>query len=182
MSQMTKRTTYLTMSVLLPAALCIAAMGKTIYVDDDGQANFGNIQSGIDSAEKGDTVLVAPGEYLITSPITFRGKVITVQSEVGRDETTIRMGTPADTNRGSVVIFDNNETAVSVLDGFTITGGTGSWVSSANAYAGGGIYFDASSGTVRNCLVVNNQADDGGGGGVSAAYGSLPILTNCIFT
>jgi len=62
-----------------------------------------------------------PGEYVITVPITFRGKAVTVRSEAGRDETTIRMGTPADTNRGSVVIFENNETAASVLDGFTIT-------------------------------------------------------------
>jgi phosphotriesterase-related protein len=35
MSQMTNRTTYLTMLVFLLATLCIAATGKTIYVDDD---------------------------------------------------------------------------------------------------------------------------------------------------
>jgi hypothetical protein len=157
-------------------------MGKTIYVGDDGQTDFASIQAGIDAAVDGDTVLVAPGEYVITEPITFRGKAITVKSEAGRDETTIRMGTPVDSNRGSVVYFENNETSASVLDGFTITGGRGSWSPSANAYAGGGIYFDASSGSLMNCAVVKNRADDGGGGGVSAAYGSSPILTNCIFT
>jgi hypothetical protein len=144
--------------------------------------DFPAIQAGIDAAVDGDTVLVAPGEYVITEPVTFRGKAITVKSEAGPDETTIRLGTPTNTDRASVVIFENNETDASVLDGFTITGGTGSWVSSVSAYAGGGIYFDASSGTLRNCAVVNNGADVGGGGGVSACFGSSPILTNCIFT
>jgi pectin methylesterase-like acyl-CoA thioesterase len=124
-------------------------MGKTIYVDEDGQADFDNIQAGIDAAVDGDTVLVAPGEYVITEPITFRGKAIMVISEAGRDETTIRMGTPADPNRGSVVIFENHETETSVLDGFTISGGKGSWVfiptkgpwPGGNDWVGGGIFF-----------------------------------------
>ncbi len=182
MSLMTNRTTYLTMSVILPVVLCMAALGKTIYVGDDGQTDFASIQAGIDAAVDGDTVLVAPGEYVITEPVTFRGKAITVKSEGGPDETTIRMGTPADNNRGSVVVFENGETTASILEGFTITGGISSWVSSANAYAGGGIYFNASSGSLINCAVVKNRADNGGGGGVSAAYGSSPILTNCSLT
>lgn len=139
-------------------------------------------RQGVDLAVDGDTVLVAPGEYVILEPITFRGKAITVKSELGRDETTIRMGTPADPNRGSVVIFENNETAASVLDGFTIAGGAGSWVSAVSAYAGGGIYFDASAATLRNCAIVQNKADVGGGGGVSACFGASPMLTNCIVT
>jgi len=154
----------------------------TITVGSVAGYDFDTIQAGIDAAVDGDTVLVAPGEYVITEPITFRGKAITAKSETGPDETTIRMGTPADTNRGSVVVFENSETTASVLEGFTITGGVSSWVSAANAYGGGGIYFDASSGSLFNCAVVKNRADDGGGGGVSAGYGSSPILTNCIFT
>jgi len=158
------------------------AQAATITVGPEAAYDFDTIQAGIDAAVDGDTVLVAPGEYVITEPVTFQGKAITVKSEAGRDETTIRMGTPADTNRGSVIIFENGETTASILEGFTITGGISSWVPSANAYAGGGIYFDASSGSLVNCALVKNRADDGGGGGVSAAYGSSPILTNCIFT
>jgi hypothetical protein len=164
--------------MLIVMLLCPFAYGKVIYVDDDGQANFDNIQSGIDNAESGDTVLVAPGEYVIAAPITFRGKAITVKSEAGQDETTIRMGTPADTNRGSVVIFENNETTESVLDGFTITGGSGFWFPPESAWGGGGILFIASSGTVKDCAIVQNQAKDAGGG-VMAYSGASPTLINC---
>ena len=120
------------------------ANGATIAVGPGAGYDFETIQAGIDAAVDGDTVLVAAGEYIITEPITFQGKAITVQSEARADETTIRMGTPADTRRGSVVIFENNETETSVLDGFTLTGGKGCWVASEDKWLGGGIYFDAS--------------------------------------
>ena len=153
------------------------ANGATITVGPRGGYDFAGIQAGIDAAVDADTVLVAPGEYVITEPITFRGKAITVKSEAGPDETFIRMGTPSDTKRGTVVIFENGETSVSVLDGLTITGGRGSWLPSRSTWGGGGILFDASSGTVRNCTVVENTAEYGAGVGVY--YGSSATLTNC---
>ena len=159
------------------------APGRIIYVYDDAAADFNDVQSAIDDANDGDTVLVRPGEYVIDRPITFRGKAITVKSEAGLDETTIRMDTPADTNRGSVVVFETNETDASVLDGFTITGGRGCrlWVAEASTFAGGGggIVFKASSGTVRNCAVVDNTARDGGGGVVCIEGKASVTMTNC---
>jgi len=153
--------------------------GDTITVGSATGYDFDTIQTGIDAAVDGDTVLVAPGEYFITEPITFRGKAITVKSETGRDETTIRMGTPTDNNRGSVIIFENDETAESVLDGFTITGGSGSLVLPNNDFCGGGIFFNASSGTVKNCIIAQNSVKDTCGG-VFCAYVCSPILIDCI--
>jgi hypothetical protein len=183
------------------------ADGATITVGPGGTYDVDNIQAGIDKANDGDTVLVASGEYVITEPVTFRGKAITVKSEAGPEETTIRMGTPADSNRGSVVIFENNETDESILEGFTITGGKGCWVAGANAWTGGGIYFPASSATVRNCAIVQNSATNGGGvvceaecsanlidsiiaensaegqvGGVFAVLGASITLSNCVIS
>ncbi|KPK37161.1 MAG: hypothetical protein AMJ65_15245, partial [Phycisphaerae bacterium SG8_4] len=153
------------------------ANAATIEVGVGEGHDFATIQAGIDTASDGDTILVAPGEYVVTEPITFRGKAIIVKSEAGPDVTIIWMGTPADTNRGSVVVFENNETVESVLDGFTITGGRGSWWPSADKWGGGGIVFDASSGTVRNCAVVENTAKNGGG--VLVFSGASPTLTDC---
>jgi len=153
------------------------ANGATITVGPGDGYDYNNILAGIYMANDGDTVLVAPGEYVITVPITFRGKAITVQSEAGRDETTIRMGTPTNPDRGSVVIFENNETAASVLEGFTITGGNGSGAAQ-ESLRGGGILFDASSATVRNCAIMENTADYAGG--IFCAHPCSPMLIDCI--
>ena len=168
--------------------LAVAGLSQaaTTTVGPGACYDFSTIQAGIDVAVDGDMVLVAPGEYIITEPITFRGKAITVKSETGADETTIRMGTPTDINRGSVVVFENNETDSSVLDGFTIMGGTGCRIWAAKGgeaprfwWQGGGICLDnASSGTMRDCAIVQNRAD--AGGGVSVFSRSSAILTNCI--
>jgi hypothetical protein len=154
-----------------------AAQAATITVGPVAAYDFDTIQAGIDAANDSDTVLVAAGEYVITEPVTFLGKAITVKSEAGPDETTIRMGTPADTNRGSVVVFENNETTESILEGFTITGGRGIFAPSGGIWVGGGVYFNASSGTVRNCAIVQNSANYGGG--VICTDNSLLTVNNC---
>ena len=43
---------------------CIENTKKTLYVDDDGKADFSSIQSAIDAAESGDTVFVYDGFYV----------------------------------------------------------------------------------------------------------------------
>ena len=151
----------------------------TVGPPQGGEFNFNTIQAGIDTAIDGDMVLVTPGEYVVIEPITFRGKAISVWSEAGPDDTTIRMGTPADTNRGSVFIFENGETTESCLKGFKITGGKGTYVSSESHWVGGGIFCDASSVTMSDCVIVQNNLD-GSGGGVYCVHQCSPILIDCI--
>ena len=169
-----RRFCYSIMILVLAVRTAGPVRGALLRVPGD----YAGIQPAIDASQGGDTILVAPGEYVITEPITFRGKAITVRSEAGRDETTIRMGTPANPDRGSVVIFESGETAASVLDGFAITGGTGSWLPSESAWVGGGIYLDGSSGTAMNCCVRQNRAF-GGGGGVMVWSGSSLTVIDC---
>ncbi|UCG56544.1 MAG: right-handed parallel beta-helix repeat-containing protein, partial [Phycisphaerales bacterium] len=118
-----------------------------------------------------------------TEPITFRGKAITVKSETGQEETTIRMSIPADANRGSVVIFEDNETATSVLDGFTITGGTGCLRTDPyppgdrwSGHVGGGILCWEASPTIVACMITQNRADHAAG---LLCMQSTAILIDC---
>jgi hypothetical protein len=153
------------------------ANGTMITVGPGAENDHETIQAGIDAAVDGDTVQVAPGQYVISEPITFLGKAIIVESKAGPEETTIRMGTPTDTNRACVIIFENNETAESILNGFTVTGGKGIYNPSVKATGGGGILFSASSGVINNCVIVQNSAD--AGGGVASSAGSLATVSNC---
>jgi hypothetical protein len=154
------------------------------------------IQEALDAAAAGDTVLVAPGEYVVTEPIEFNrlllpkgtgsppGKNLTLRSEAGPEQTVLRMAaSPADTTRASVVFFGNRETPASVLEGFTITGGTGTVrVDGVEWDAGGGgiLCFFESTPTVRNCRVVENGPALRGGG--ICCFGASPIIVDCLIT
>jgi hypothetical protein len=86
----------------------------TIHVPGD----YPTIQAAIDAAAAGDTVLAAPGTYV--ENVDFLGKTVTLESGQGPGSTVI------DGNQnGSVVSFLNAEGPDSVLEGFTITNGTG---------------------------------------------------------
>ena len=70
---------------VLFVVVCLAptlGQARIITVDDDGPADFSNIQAAIDDANDGDTVEIQPGTY--TGPgngdINFKGKAITVRS------------------------------------------------------------------------------------------------------
>jgi hypothetical protein len=129
------------------------------------------IQSAIDAADYGDTVLVAPGTY--HENINFRGKAITVKSESGRPEDTIIDGGSAN----PVVSFISGEGRGSTINGFTLQNGRAG-IDSQGAIDGGGIKVQSSSPTITNNLITNNQACQGGGIGVDA--GSPLIQRNTI--
>jgi parallel beta-helix repeat protein len=108
------------------------------------------IQTGIDAATNGDTVLVSPGTY--NENIDFKGKAITVTSgakSFADAASTVINGT----NDGPVVVFATNESAAAILNGFTIQNGHASLASGLN---GGGISISNASPTVTNNVVANN--------------------------
>ncbi len=169
---------------LLLSCSAVSIGQTTITVGLGADCDFDTIQAGIDAADDGDTVLVAAGEYVVIVPITFRGKAIAVRSEAGAEATTVRMGIPDDSKRASVVVFEEAETAASILEGFTLTGGRGCWVidplPAASGLGGGGILCVASSPTILTCTITKNTA--GSGGGVNPTYGASPTLIECIIT
>ncbi len=123
------------------------------------------IQDGIEVVNDGDMVLVADGIYSGEGNINidFKGKQITVKSQNGPEETIINcLGTP-DT-RG--FIFQNKETNDTVLEGFTIKNSIHD--------EGGGIYFNHSSPTIKNCNIIENKGRIGIYG-----YNSDARIINC---
>jgi hypothetical protein len=142
---------------------------RTIHVPTDSTT----IQAGIDGAANGDTVLVHPGTYV--ENIDFLGRAIVVRSKQG-PATTIIDGDQA----GSVVVFRNSEDVDSVLEGFTITNGSGTYYDSYWEYAGGGIYCEGAGPTIRYNTITDNAANNGGG--IAAVFSSpAVIIHNDIF-
>ncbi len=135
------------------------------------------IQAGIDAAVEGDTVLVAPGTY--TEIIDFSGKAITVRSSAGAATTIIdATGVPDPGDGLPVVRFDNGEGLDSVLEGFTLTGGTGdSRISEGGPTYGGGVVINMSAATLRGCVIEGNTAEIWGGG-ILVYQGEL-VLEDC---
>ncbi|MHC4476758.1 MAG: hypothetical protein ACYTEL_14005 [Planctomycetota bacterium] len=141
----------LTVGVLC-LSLTVVCRARTITVDDDGPADFNNIQAAIDDANNGDTVIVADGTYtgIGNRDLDFKGKAITVQSESGPESCIIDCEELIG-HRG--FYFHNGEEADSVVDGLTITGGY--------AQHGGGVYCYEASPTIRSCVINNNRTVNG---------------------
>ncbi|MBA7687066.1 hypothetical protein ES703_95526 [subsurface metagenome] len=150
--------------------LCVQAQGQVLYVPSE----YSKIQLAINDANDWDTVIVSQDRY--QENINFLGKAITVQSTDPNDPdvvagTIIDGNAPTDSNFGSVVIFNSGEDANSVLSGFTITGGTGSWLLVSweflglrwNRCGGGAVCYNMSAPTITKNVFTGNTAGQGGG-------------------
>jgi len=148
--------------VAIWAALPLTSAGKTIYVDDDGPADFHNIQVAIDDANDGDTIIVQPGIYV--EDINFSGKNIVLTS-INPDDWNVVAATIIDGNNlDSVVTFAGTENATCVLSGFTIQNG---YQDSDLTKGGGGICGGSETNhthaTILSNIITCNFAWDGGG-------------------
>ena len=129
-----------------------------------------SIQSAIDTAVTGDTILVQQGTYV--ESVNFLGKNITVASlYLTSGDSTFISSTIIDGNSaGSVVIFENGEDSTAILIGFTIQNG--------DAQTGGGIACVSSGPTIRNNIISDNSGQ--AGGGIACQFSRAIIKDNII--
>jgi hypothetical protein len=120
------------------------------------------IQAGINAAANGDTVLVADSTYY--ENINFKGKAITVASMFIMDQDTshisntiINGSKPSHPDSGSVVSFISGEDTTSVLCGFTITAGSGTYIAYVPIIEGGGIFCLNSGAKIIHNHIENNS-------------------------
>ena len=145
----------LILAVIMTNTICF---GQIIHVPDDQPT----IQAGINAASNGDTVLVEDGTYY--ENIAFIGKSITVGSHYIIDldtnhisNTIIDGSQPIQPDTACVVIFCNGEDTTSVIQGFTITGGTGLYSSHYQGRIGGGIVCWNAGAKILNNIITENE-------------------------
>lgn len=150
--------------LLLALFIPFFTISQIINIPED----YSTIQQGIDAAQNGDTVVVDKGTYF--ENINFKGKAITVTShfmltgETSYIQNTIIDGSQfQEPDSASVVYFISEESFNSVLNGFTITNGSGTYVSENEAKSGGGIFCTYSSPTLLNLIIDGNTAYAGAG-------------------
>ncbi|MHC4698314.1 MAG: right-handed parallel beta-helix repeat-containing protein, partial [Planctomycetota bacterium] len=139
----------------------------------DGSGDYLTIQEGINAAVNEEEVVVCNGTYTGSNNrnLDFGGKAITVRSRNGPDNCIINLQ-----SAGRAFHFHSGETATSVVEGFTITSGAVDSGSPGNGF-GGAILANASSPTIKNCIINNNDADYGGG--ISCVSGSNLTISDC---
>lgn len=152
---------------------------QIIHVPQD----YSTIQGAINSSVENDTVLVAQGVYY--ENINFKGKNIVLCSNYVFSEnpddisaTVINGSTPIHADTGSCVLIVSGEDSTAVIQGFTITGGTGTkWEDEHGAGTwyteGGGIMIQYSSPTIKNNIITVNEAINNGSGIASAGGGAI---------
>jgi len=68
---------------LISMFLTSTALATTWTVDDDGKADFDNIQAAVDAASDGDEIIEMPGTYTSTQDghvVNMLGKAVTLRS------------------------------------------------------------------------------------------------------
>ena len=122
---------------------------------------FADIQSALDAAASGDTISVAPGEYV--GNLNFQGKNVRLQSSGGPAATTVRVlgGTAVTIGPGGAVV------------GFTVTGARDSF-GAGMAVSGGGTL-------VQGNIFDGNTESGGGFGAAIGGNNASPTIDRNVF-
>jgi hypothetical protein len=158
----------------------ISCFADTLVVDLNGTGDYLTIQSAIDAAQDGDTVLVNKGIYTGEGNrnLVLNRKSITVQSADPYNSETVAATVIDCENNGYGIKFDSR-IHDSILVGLTITNGSAAGIiivdgarpiikqcvirNNARSNYGGGIYIDGGHAIISECIIIENSARFGGG-------------------
>jgi hypothetical protein len=173
----------------------IESLAKVIYVDDssvcggtcDGTSwalAYPSLQTALGTSIPGDIIYVAGGTYYpdasdrdisfeIPSGVQLYGGYDGFGTPGSRNSSSVlsgAIGTVSDTDNSYTVVYFEDASQATLLDGFTITNGnSNSVVTDLDHRHGGGIYITATSTNscdpvIRDCIITGNNADNNGGG------------------
>ncbi len=159
-------------AITVVAALAFLAPRPVVAETLCVQTDYNTIQEAIDAAANGDIILVEPDFYY--ENIDFAGKEITLRSTDGPEATTLDGSQlTRGPDFGSVVTFTTGEGPDAVLEGFTVTGGNGTFFTDDDKdfRAGGGVLCIKANPTIAGNIITGNTA--------SGIYlsDSSPVLT-----
>jgi len=122
---------------------CIEEKSTLIYVDDDGGADYTQIQKAIDDASDGDTIFVHNGTYYETLIINKSINLI----GASKDKTIIDFQNTNEINQNNIVFIEADNCTIKELKII----GTGTTKSDTV-----GISINASYNTISNNIILNN--------------------------
>ena len=157
----------------------VSTTGSNVVGDGSEENPFATIQTGIDAASDGDTVLVHNGQYIenIIFDNSQTGKNIVIGSLFLIDQDTSHIGATILDGGNSSRVFDIIRADTTThITGFTITNGNG------GGWGGGGIrcgLATPASPYLSNLIIKENYGYTGGG--ILIDYESGPKLKNITF-
>lgn len=164
--------------LLILALLTSTTLAETWTVDDDGKADFDNIQAAVNAASDGDEIVVMPGTYIYTGSGDTNVPVVNIPHELfniwihssdGPENTFID-------GQGIRRCIGKGSNTNPIYEGFTIMNGFAPYGAGIYVYAPGITSF-------INCIITNNNATVHSGGGCYANGGDVNIsFTDCVFS
>jgi hypothetical protein len=181
-------------------AVCVLSgvtFAETWTVDDDGKADFDNIQAALDAVDTGDVIAIAAGTYN-ESDLYIEHADITITGEVnakGEPLVTIDGGGES----GILIAIGVVGATGATVENIVFTGSTGNalWIYHHNptirncvftgnvtSTAGGALWSSDTEAIIENCRFVNNTASNTGSIFFSKSTKSVgpgPTIRGCVF-
>ena len=159
-------------SFIVAAATCLAGVhSSALATIINVPADQPTIQAGIDTANTGDEVVIAPGTY--SENINLNGKAITLRSTDPGNASVVYATIIRGDGRASTISCISGETSETVIDGLQIQ-------NAPSSVQGGGLsILNNSIPTIRNCVFFGITTTSSGG---AVRYATPATFSNCLFT